>query len=248
MRREEWQIPAPTLGGSGRVIAYGHWGIPVLFFSAEAGNAGDIESRGLIDDLAGPIEAGRLKIYALDSNDLRSWSDQGLPTEERARRHEGYHSWIVDQVAPAIHRDCGGPVGIATAGVSMGAFHAVNFALRRADLFPHALGMSGSYDPTTWHPWGEFGDATYFNNPFAYLANMHGDHLMWLRSNVFIQLCVGSGPFENHPTFALPSSQSLARLLWDKGIPCDLDVWGEDTPHDWPSWRRMVAKHLAPLG
>ena len=26
-----------------------------------------------------------------------------------------------------------------------------------------------------------------------------------------------------------------------------LDVWGTDTPHDWPSWHRMVLKHLATL-
>jgi esterase/lipase superfamily enzyme len=248
MRREEWNVGAPAPGGSNRLIAYGHWGTPVLFFSAEAGGAHDLESRGIIDALAEPIDAGRLKIYAVDSYDRQSWSDQGLPTEERARRHEGYHHWIVEEVAPAIHRDCGGPLGIATAGVSMGAFHAVNFALRRADLFPHALGMSGNYDPTTWHPWGDLGDASYFNNPFAYIANMHGDHLLWLRRAVFVQLCVGSGPFETHPTQALPSSKALARALWDKSIPCGLDVWGEDTPHDWPSWRRMVAKHLAPLG
>lgn len=248
MRRDVWTVPAPSLGAEGRVVAYGHWGTPILFFPAEGGSALDVEHQGIIDALAEPLENGTIKVFGVDSNDGNSWSNRNLPTEERAQIHNAYHEWIVNEVAGAIHQDCGGFLGIATAGVSLGAYHAVNVALRRADLFPHAVGMSGSYDPTTWHGWGDLGDATYFNNPFAYVANMDGDHLEWLRSQVFIQLCVGTGAWEVSPTQALPSSKALARLLWDKHIPCDLDVWGEDSPHDWPSWRRMVVKHLAPLG
>lgn len=247
MRRDVWELPAPALGGAGRVIAYGHWGRPVLFFPAEGGSAVDIEDRGLVDALADPLEAGRIKVYAVDSDDGSSWSDSSVPLEQRAQRYEGYQQWLVEQVAPAIHGDCGGPLGIATAGASLGAFHAVNTALRRADLFPYALGMSGNYDPAAWNGWGDRGDALYFNSPFSYLEHMHGDHLDWLRRSVFVQLCVGTGAWEVHPTQALPSTQSLAGLLQAKGIPHSLDVWGEDTPHDWPSWARMAALHLGAL-
>jgi esterase/lipase superfamily enzyme len=77
--------------------------------------------------------------------------------------------------------------------------------------------------------------------------HLHGDHLDWLRSTVFVQLCVGTGAWEVHPTQALPSTHALADLLQAKGIPHSLDVWGEDTPHDWPSWARMAALHLGAL-
>ena len=108
--------------------------------------------------------------------------------------------------------------------------------------------MSGNYDPTSWNAWGEHGRwRSTSTTPLAYVPNLHGDHLDWLRGRVFIQLVVGSGAFEEHPTRALPSSWSLAQALWDKGIPCDLDVWGPDTPHDWPSWQRMAVKHIASL-
>jgi esterase/lipase superfamily enzyme len=79
-----------------------------------------------------------------------------------------------------------------TTGVSFGAFHAANLALRRADLFPLAICLSGIYDVSAIG-WGERGDAVYFNNP----ADYH-----------------------------------------------ELDVWGEDTPHDWPAWRAQIAHHL----
>ena len=33
-------------------------------------------------------------------------------------------------------------------------------------------------------------------------------------------------------------------LLTDKGIKHELDLWGYDVPHDWPSWRVQWAHHL----
>ncbi len=248
MRREVWTIPAPTLGGEATVVVYGHWGVPVLFFPAEGGSAWDVENNSMIHALAEPIEAGRIKVYCVPSYDHSSWSNRDAPLEQRARNHERYHGWICYDVVEAIHHDSGGPIDIATAGASMGAYHAVNFALRRADLFPYALGMSGNYDPTTWHGWGEQGDTVYFNNPFAYIANADGDHLQWLRHNVFIQLVVGTGPWEDWPSQALPSTVAFGELLRSKQIGCGLDIWGANSPHDWPSWCRQAAKYLGTFG
>jgi esterase/lipase superfamily enzyme len=131
-----------------------------------------------------------------------------------------------------------------TTGCSLGAYHAVNLALRRADLFPLALGLSGNYDPSTWRSWGERGDAMYFQNPRDYLPNLGGDHLDWLRSRVSLLLVVGQGAWETHPTGALPSTRDLAEQLWAKGIRCELDLWGFDVAHDWPWWQRQLAHHL----
>ena len=40
------------------------------------------------------------------------------------------------------------------------------------------------------------------------------------------------------------SHPQMAGLLAEKGIPHELDLWGHDVPHDWPSWRRQLAHHL----
>ena len=167
-----------------------------------------------------------------------------MPTEERARRHGRYESWIVEQVLPWVSDDCGGGGEFVTLGCSLGAFHAANFALKRADLFPLALCFSGNYDPSTWHAWGEQGNETYFNNPMSYVANLHGDHLHWLRDRVSLLLVVGQGAWEVDPTGSLPSTRAFAQCLADKGIRHQLDIWGYDIPHDWPSWRAQLAHHL----
>jgi esterase/lipase superfamily enzyme len=237
------ELPSPAIGGAGTVVAYGHWGRPVLAFPTERGTAWDFADNGMVDAVGGLIEAGRVKLYCVDSYDGASWSAGELPLEERARRHGGYESWIIDQVVPFIAGDCGGSAEIVTTGCSLGAYHAVNFAFKRADLFPLALGFSGNYDPTRWHGWGERGDQLYFNNPFDYVAGLHGDHLDWLRSRLSLLLVCGQGQWED-TAGALESTRALAGLLTDKGVRHELDLWGHDVPHDWPSWRNQLAHHL----
>jgi len=35
-----------------------------------------------------------------------------------------------------------------------------------------------------------------------------------------------------------------AELLAAKCIRHELDLWGFDVPHDWPSWRAQLARHM----
>ncbi len=217
----------------------------MLVFPSERGKAFDFENNGMVSAVAPLIDAGRLKIYCVDSYDQASWSNSSVPLEERARKHGEYESWIIDQVVPWIRQDCGNSddLEFATAGCSLGAFHAANFALKRADLFPLALCFSGNYDPSSWNGWGERGDAAYFNNPIDYIGHLSGDHLAWLRSRVSLLLVCGQGMWEDS-TGSLPSTRKFAALLAEKQIRHELDLWGYDVPHDWPSWRAQFAHHM----
>jgi esterase/lipase superfamily enzyme len=81
----------------------------------------------------------------------------------------------------AVHpHDCGGAQEISHRR-SLGAFHAANFALKRADLFPLAICLSGNYDPRLARL-GRARRRAYFNNPIDYVEHLGGDHLDWLRS------------------------------------------------------------------
>jgi esterase/lipase superfamily enzyme len=224
------------------LLAYGHYGRPLLAFPSQQGHAAQYEDFGMIDAVGWLIEAGRVKVYAVDSLDTWTWHDRGLPLEERARRHGEYEDWIVSAVAPWIRDDCAGQTEIMTTGVSFGAYHAANFALKRADLFPLAICQSGVYDVSVVG-WGERGDAVYFNNPLDYVGHLHGDHLEWLRSHVSLLLICGQGQWEE-TTGALESTKHFAGLLRDKGLNVELDLWGHDVIHDWRSWRDQIAHHL----
>jgi esterase/lipase superfamily enzyme len=240
-------VLASLATGPMNVLVYGHTGPPVVFISSEQGSAWDFEHRGLLEAVGWLPEQGRARIYAVDTYDTASWRNETLGREERARAHQRFEDFVLADLVPAVHRDCGGPVPIVVTGPSLGAFQAADLCLRRGDLFPMTLGLSGVYD--LHHiGWGERGDMFYFHNPADYVRGMSGDHLGWVRSTVRLVLAVGTGLWEDDSSSgALNSTLRFAGLLADKGIPHELDVWGEDTPHDWPSWARMLAKHLPRL-
>ena len=223
------------------MIAYGHWGRPLLAFPSQEGPAWQYEERGMIDAIGGPIEEGRVKVYAVDSFDSASWYHEGLSLEERAQMHGRYEDWILNQVVPFIQADSN-TAEIMVTGVSFGAYHAANFALRHAHVFPLAICQSGVYDVSVVAG-GERGDAAYFNNPADYVHHLGGDHLDWLRGQVNLLLIAGQGQWED-TTCALESTRSFAGLLGEKGIRHELDLWGHDSPHDWPAWRAQIAHHL----
>jgi len=243
MRRDHISLYSPAIGADGAVIAYGHYGRPLLVFPSQQGHSTDYEDRGMIASISGLIDAGRVKVYCVDSFDSASWDVPGNATlEERAQLHGKYEDWILNQVVPFIYDDCSGPTEIITTGCSFGAYHAANFALKRADLFPLALCHSGIYD-LDFLGHGERADAVYFNNPAAYVQHMGGDHLDWLRGRVTLVLVCGQGMWED-TTRALESTKAFAGILASKGIRHELDLWGHDVPHDWPSWRNQIAHHL----
>ena len=141
------QIETPLGSGIDRemhIITYGHYGRPVLVFPSEAGRAWDFENNGMVGAVADLVNAGRVKLYCVDSLDADTWSDKGLPIEERALRHEVYTRWLTHTVVPYIHADTTAGAELITTGCSMGAYHAVHFAFQRADLAPLAIGLSGN--------------------------------------------------------------------------------------------------------
>ena len=242
MRRDHVSLWSADLEASGDVIAYGHFGRPVVVFPSEGGRAWDYENNGMVDAVAPLLESGRVKLYCIDSFDAASWSAPHLTLEERARQHDRYEGWILHQVVPWIHDDCRGWQEALVTGCSLGAYHAANLALRHADLFPVAICLSGVYDLGS-SGWGERGDAFYFHNPIDYVANLSGDHLEWLRGRVHLVLVCGQGQWED-TTGALDGTRRFAELLVTKGLGHELDLWGWDVPHDWPSWRSQIAHHL----
>lgn len=144
MERTYVEFDAAGFGRAGSVIRYGHWGRPVLAFPSEAGRAWDWENNGMVEAVRPLIDAGRLKLYCVDTFDDQTWSDRWLPLEERARRHGAYEAWVTGPVLDWIHADSPGATDAIVTGASMGAYHALQLALTRADLFPVALCLSGN--------------------------------------------------------------------------------------------------------
>src|SRR5437763_6861642 len=102
MREYSTEIWSPALNAAGTVMVYGHYGRPALVFPSEAGRAWDFANNGMVGAVADLVEAGRVKLYCVDSYDAGSWAARNLPAEERGRRHGAYGALIVALGLPAI--------------------------------------------------------------------------------------------------------------------------------------------------
>ena len=144
------------------------------------------------------LEAGRIKLYCVGSLDAESWSDRGHPPGGARPPARGLRGVDPRPGRPLGARRLRRRRRADPCGVSLGAFHAANFALKRADLFPLAICMSGNYDPAAWDGWGERGEAAYFNNPMDYVPHLEGEHLDWLRGRAEPPAGVRAGPVGGH--------------------------------------------------
>jgi esterase/lipase superfamily enzyme len=235
---------SPALGLDMPIVRYGNRGRPLLLFPTAQADFLENERFWLVKAIEPHLFAGRVQVFSIDSINRFAWMNEQVPIPEKARRQALYSRYVEEEVVPHIRRCVGDPSArTLTSGASFGAFHAANFALRRPDLFPLAISMSGVYDVSVVGGAWDRGDAVYFNNPMDYVSHLHGDHLEWLRSRASLLLVCGQGQWED-TTGALESTRRFAWLLGEKGIRHELDLWGHDVPHDWPSWQRQLAHHL----
>jgi len=238
LRRHE-MIDSPALGRKVHLWRFGHFGPPLLVFPSAAGFAHEWDAQGMIATLAPLINAGKLKVYCPESNVSQSWHSKNDPIE-RVRHHQLYEHFIMSSLAPWIRMDCNSPqIRIAVSGCSLGGYFAANFALKYPEVFFYALCMSGRYDVTNFT--GGFTNLDiYFNNPLAYVPNLHGEHLERARQTHLTLVC-GQGAYEEG---CIEETLALGHLLQQKHIPNYIDIWGRESRHEWDWWRHQAGKHF----
>lgn len=245
MQTEYHRWFSPCIGHDMELKVYGYFGKPVLVFPSQQGRFHDFEDQGMTNTLARFIEAGQIKLFAVDSLDSESWANWSIHPADRARRHQDYDRYIVEEVAPFMRQHSGNTEQkFMTTGVSMGAYHAANFFFRHPDLFDAVIALSGLYGLN--HFIGDYMDENvYFNAPLAYLANMEDPWYLTQYRQSHIIVCVGQGAWEDE---MLRDTLALKHILEQKGIPHSVDVWGHDVNHDWPWWHKMLPYFLDSLG
>ena len=241
MDRRYMKLYSPAVGRDMEMLVFGHYGEPIIAFPSGGGRFFDFEDNGMIHAIAHLIEAGKIKVYCPDGIDRESWLAHGVDPHWRGYRHNAYQDYIVKDLVPTIEADCQSPgIKIALTGCSFGAYHSANFALKFPFLFHHAICMSGRYDMEEIT--GNSGSPeVYYNNPFAYVANLHGERLEHIRQHTHLALICGQGAFEDK---CLQETNHLADLLAEKRISHERDIWGHDVEHHWYWWRKQLAHHL----
>jgi esterase/lipase superfamily enzyme len=235
---------SPRLGQEMGLKVYGYYGKPVLAFPAQGGRFYDFENFGMVEAAAPFIEAGQVKLFAVDSVDNQSWANYGVHPYDRAWRHESYDGYITEEVVPFIRQHCAGDTQkLLTTGCSMGGYHAANFFFRHPNLFDATIALSGLFHLNMFV--GDYMDEmVYFNSPLHFLPGLEDPWYLDQYRQSQIIIGVGCGAWEEE---MIADASRLQEILAAKQIPAWIDFWGNDVNHDWPWWRKMLPYFLGEM-
>lgn len=235
MRREITSWYSPSLNKEMPIASYGHYGFALLLIPTAAADYLEYERFQLIQSLEPLIDSGKIRVFSIDSINKESWLNYEMNPAHRAIRHNDFNSYVFNEVVPFIRNATSNETFIYTCGASLGALHAMNLFLKRPDILNGVIAMSGVYDLTEYTR-GYWDEQVYYNSPIHYIPNLDDPFFLdKLKASHHIHLATGSGEFEDPE-----ANKRFASVLFNKGIWCDLDVWGPDIRHDWPTWRDML--------
>jgi esterase/lipase superfamily enzyme len=231
MNREFHRWYSPSLERDMDLLVFGHGGARAVVFPTSMGRFFEWEDRDMIAALAEPIERGWLQLYCVDSVDEDSWYAKWKRPSDRAYRHAQYDAYLRDEVLPLTAQRNGHPF-LSTMGASLGAYHAVTFALRYPHLVSRAIGLSGMYDIR--RQTDGYSDATvYHYNPADFILGEHDPGRLAQLARVELVLAIG----RDDPLRV--ENEEFSRRLWSKGLWHALRIW-DGWAHDWPYWRDMI--------
>jgi esterase/lipase superfamily enzyme len=239
MKRQLASWYSPSLNCEMPIATYGDYGFALLLIPTAAADYLEYERFQLMDYLSPFIDSGKVKVYSINSINNESWMNNHVDPWHKSTRHQQWNNYVYDEVVPYIRNGSSLETPIITCGASFGALHSMNLFLKRPDIINGVIAMSGVYDLTEYTK-GHYDDNVYFNSPMHYMPNL-SDHniLQQIRESRHIHILAGSGAYED-PT----NAGRFAKILYDKNIWYELDIWGQEWSHDWATWRRMLPEYL----
>jgi esterase/lipase superfamily enzyme len=242
MRQEHHHWYSHRVGKEMGIRVHGHYGAPVLVFPTSGGDEWEYENQGMVEALGSHIDAGKVKLFCVNSVNNQSWYDKGAHPAHRSYLQSMYDAYVAREVAPFVRDHCRTPdIAITTTGSSFGAYHAANTLLKHPDTFRRCLALSGVYDLRQFMD-GHYDDNFYFNNPVDYMGSMSDGWYVHHLHQCDIRLATGHGSWEDSgPTY------QLSGVLRARGIPHAVDDWGPDGGHDWPYWKHQMGAYLSRL-
>ncbi len=231
---------SPSLNKEMPVAVYGHFGFALLLIPTAGADYLEYERFQLIDSIRPFIEEGKVKVFSIDSINNESWMNQMMEPKHKMQRHLQWNDYVYNEVIPFVRSQTSSETPIYVCGASFGSLHSANLFLKRPDLLNGCICMSGVYELTEYTK-GYYDDDVYFNSPMHFMPNMN-DHqiLEQIRASSHIHLFSGSGPHEDPE-----SARRFAGILYSKNIWYELNIWGAEWKHDWPTWRTALPNYLA---
>lgn len=229
---------SPALGKDMPIVTYGHYGFALLMVPTAAADYLEYERFKLIDELAPFIDSGKCKVFSVNSINTESWLNKQMEGSHKAIRQNQFNEYIYNEVVPFIKNATSWDTPIFITGASFGALHSMNLFLKRPDLINGAIAMSGVYDLTEYTD-GYYDEQVYYNSPIHYIPNLTDHYVLEQIRRGKLIIATGQGSYEDPE-----ANRRFSGVLHSKSLPHELDLWGHDINHDWPTWRKMLPHFL----
>jgi esterase/lipase superfamily enzyme len=129
------------------LLVFGHAGAKVIVFPTREGRFYEYENLRMTEVFRDKLEKGFLQLFCVDGIDSESFYCREAHPSGRIQRHRQYEEYILNEVLPFMALKNPHPCVIVH-GCSLGAYHAVNIAMRHPHLFRKLAAFSGRYDLT----------------------------------------------------------------------------------------------------
>lgn len=225
------QYYSNTLDRNINVEVTGHWGYPILLFPSSGGSYTQNNDFGLNQSVMKFIEEGRIKLYNVETLDMRTFYDDHLASEIKIQRYDLYMKFLQTELIPYLQNQCN-TERIAVGGCSFGGYHAGNTAFRFPDLVSHLFSMSGVFNIRNFTPLSD-DMAIYYNCPDEFMRNEEP----WKYNHM--EIVLSSSDWDS----CRPKNLHMSHVLNEKGIHhwYDEKKWIE---HDWPLWKMAFPEYV----
>ena len=197
MKRELATWYSQSLNKEMPIASYGDYGFALLLVPTAAADYLEYERFQLMDHLAPFIDAGKVRVFSIDSINNESWLNNNMNPRDKSLRHQQWNNYVYNEVVPFIKTNTSQETPVITCGASFGALHSMNLFLKRPDLINGVIAMSGVYDLSEYTK-GYFDDDAYFNSPWHYMQNLTDHNILeQIRQSKHIHILTGSGNYED---------------------------------------------------
>lgn len=233
-KTEKWR--SPSLGKDMTVTVYGDSGTPILGLPTRGKDSSQWEKQGMTEAISLQLEKGFNRLFCVESVTKESFLNEKIEPRQRVLRQQQYELYIIEEVVPFIRKQSSIDY-LIIAGVDMGAYQAVNLALKHPKEFGRAIGMSGIYDIKRFMD-DYYDDNVYYNNPVDYLPNLNKQPLLDRVRKVDYRIV------SYQQDARKGEAERMAQVMRMKFVEHKLDIWNVDETDEWELWPQMLKAHI----
>lgn len=241
METKDFTLHHDGVDGDFDVTLYGTAGRPIIVFPEGDSSCASWEEGGMVDALASLIDAGRVRLFCVDSADGSSWYAGCAPVDYRLASLGGYFDLVENELRRLVRDEAPNTEAPIVAGAGIGALNATIAMLRRPDLYGGLLALSGTYD-AAWVVGDAMSDGWRAFSPVDVVRGL-GDNplLVEALSEKLLTFVCGTGAGEEGGE----TQRTLQGELASAGVDATFEYWGTDVDHSW-GWWQEEARQLLP--